>query len=81
VKDFSLEERILKYHTVERNECRDCGNKWWFSMEDCYVCTTCAKTHGRSTSDEYVPKVPGTNSDKKSSAEFMCFLWSQRSEA
>ena len=51
-------ERIRNFDTVKRGECRDCGNAWWFSMPDCYVCTTCAKTLGRSTSDTYIPKEP-----------------------
>ena len=41
---MKLAEMIAKYETVERVRCSDCGNPWWFSMEESYVCTTCAKT-------------------------------------
>lgn len=60
-----LEEMIQKYETVERNNCKDCGNLWWFSMPDGYVCTCCAKTHGRSTGDPYKEKSPHTSSTEK----------------
>lgn len=55
----TLAEKIQKYETVKRENCRDCGNPWWFSEEHSYVCTTCAKTSGRSTGDEYKPKAAG----------------------
>lgn len=54
---MSLEERMRKFETIERGPCPDCGNKWWFSEEHSYVCTTCYKTRGRSTGDIYIPKV------------------------
>lgn len=61
-----LEEKVRKYETVERGRCRDCGNAWWFSEPNAYVCTTCAKTHGRDTSDVYVPKnVSSPSEDEK----------------
>ena len=53
---MTLEKMMQTYETVERNNCRDCGNRWWFSMEHGYSCTTCGKNHGRDTSDTYVPK-------------------------
>lgn len=52
-----LFEKIEKYETVQRGNCRDCGNPWWFSQEHGYECTMCGKAHGRDTSDTYIPKV------------------------
>jgi hypothetical protein len=49
----TFEEILTKYKTVERGECRDCGNRWWVDMPNCWVCTTCAKTHGKDTSEEW----------------------------
>lgn len=67
----TLEEMIKNYETVKRGNCRDCGNPWWFSMEDVYVCTTCAKTHGRDSSDVYVPKKE--NSDQPEASKISVF--------
>lgn len=49
----TLAEKIRKYETVKRGNCIDCDGPWWFSEEHSDVCTRCAKTVGRSTSDEY----------------------------
>lgn len=38
---MKLEDAISKYETVERHNCRYCGNPWWFKIETVYVCTTC----------------------------------------
>ena len=42
---------------VKRGECRDCGNPWWYDFPEsrgissCWVCTMCAKTHAKSSSE------------------------------
>ena len=37
---------------VRRNRCKDCGNPWWHDTSNAWVCSTCARTHGKSTSEE-----------------------------
>lgn len=52
---MTLEERIKKYPTVKRGHCQDCGNPWWFDQGvQGFVCTTCYKTHGKSSSEEEI---------------------------
>lgn len=41
---------------VERYECRDCGNTWWYETHNAYVCSSCRKTVGKSSSQEMVGK-------------------------
>lgn len=53
---FTLAHMMQTYETVKRDNCRDCGNPWWWSLEECYSCTMCGKNIGRDTSDTYVPK-------------------------
>lgn len=47
-KMATLEEKMKQFETVERHECPDCANKWWFSEPEAWVCTTCAKTVGKT---------------------------------
>ena len=49
---MTLEQMMKELETVKRGECRDCGNPWWFDHPNSWVCTTCAKTHGKSNSEE-----------------------------
>ena len=37
---------------IRRDRCKDCGNPWWHDTSNAWVCSTCAKTHGKSTSEE-----------------------------
>lgn len=48
----TLEKRIRGCETVKRGNCRDCGNPWWHDLPLSWVCTTCAKTHGKCSSEE-----------------------------
>jgi hypothetical protein len=48
----TLEEKLKNLETVKRSNCSDCGNPWWFDEPQSWVCTTCAKTRGKSTGDE-----------------------------
>ena len=52
----NLEEILRKYETVNRDRCPDCGNPWWFALEDGYSCTTCGMWNKRAENDSYVPK-------------------------
>jgi hypothetical protein len=38
---MSLSEKISKYETVRRDNCKACGNPWWFDMINHFECTTC----------------------------------------
>lgn len=45
----------------ERARCNDCGNPWWFDYPQSWVCTTCAKTVAKATSEIRKPKLGETN--------------------
>lgn len=42
-EDFrtTLEEMLGKYETVRLDDCKGCGNPWFFKMHDRVRCTTC----------------------------------------
>lgn len=40
----------------KRGHCGDCGNPWWWDFPKSWVCTTCAKTIGKATSEEREPR-------------------------
>lgn len=52
----NIETEMSLYDTVRRAHCQDCGNPWWWNYPISYVCTTCAKAHGKSDSECYEPK-------------------------
>jgi hypothetical protein len=52
----TLAEKMRKYKTVERGECPDCANRWYFDEEESYVCTTCAKTIGKCSYVEFTER-------------------------
>jgi hypothetical protein len=47
---MNLSDKMKLYKTVERHECSDCGNKWYFDAPEWFECTTCARTHAKSSS-------------------------------
>ena len=60
---------------VKRGECRDCGNPWWYDFPEspgiaaCWVCTTCAKTHAKSSSEREPPMIYGPVDSEPSTEE------------
>lgn len=41
-------EMRMRCEVAQRSPCRDCGENKWFDLQDSWVCTKCAKTHGKS---------------------------------
>lgn len=60
----TLAELMNEYETVERPNCKDCGNPWFFSMPHNYLCTTCGTGRPRTAMDIYEPKPKCIGLDK-----------------
>ena len=46
------DERLQNANVENRGPCRDCGGTRWFDIPNSWVCVNCAKTHGKSNSEE-----------------------------
>lgn len=41
---MNLLDKLKAFPTVHRDNCRACGNPWWFERAEDYQCTMCCAT-------------------------------------
>lgn len=57
---MNLEDKVKKYATLERFRCKECGNKWWFSLETQWECTTCNHKIDKTQGEQIAYKPVGS---------------------